>query len=192
MAQVAFRPQVLAHPAVLLEIADPGDEVEVDDVAAGQDVDGIDARGAPFARGQPVVDALAVLAPVDVGIGEQPIGQAFGLHGCVRERERVAQIGGVLGQSRDDDGPGHRRPESSRRERGHPGRRDHVGQGQGHQHVAISHLHSEQHREVHEDKGEVRGQQPQERMASKLGMPRRAREAPDLGREQKHRRLQCP
>ena len=54
VAQVSARREVLAHPPVLLEIEDAGQRVEVDDVAAGQEVNGLDARRRPFALGQPL------------------------------------------------------------------------------------------------------------------------------------------
>ena len=192
MAQVAARLQVLADPAILLEIEDAGQGVEADDVAAGQDVNRIDSGRVPFAFGEPAREPLAILAPVDVGIREQAIRVALGLHGGVCERERIPEVRGVFGHGAQDDQCAEGLPARARRQRRQAGGRDQVREGDEHQHVAVADLGMEGEREVAQHDDDVDGQKPDQRMAADRALEGRPREPVDLGAGDQERCLQQP
>jgi len=184
--------EVFSHPAVLLEIEDAGQGIEVEHVLAGEQVDGLDLRRRPVALGQPSGQPRAVLAPVDVGVGHPSVGEALGLHHEVREGQRVAGVERVLGGGDHDRDHRQGHDQGAWCHGGETGRGHEIAERHRHQYIAVADLGVEGEREVGEGEKRVPGEEPHQRMAAHDRRRGRARPPPRLAEDEEDGRLEEP
>ena len=102
VAEVADGVSVLAEEAVPLELAHPRDLVHAEGVAPRKKVRRVEARAASRMLREPSSHLLVVLAPVEVGVRDEPEGLALRPDAGVREGEGIAEVQPVLDDGRRD------------------------------------------------------------------------------------------
>ena len=133
VVEVGHGVDVLPYPLVALEPEVARGVIVPKQVAAGQDVRGIEAITPDAGPGQVGVGPVFVVAPVDVGVRDPAEDARLRLHGRVGEGKVVAEIGRVLGHCAQHHQHPQEPPAWAGRHRGQAGGGDDVAEGDAHQ-----------------------------------------------------------